>query len=318
MFKFNNTLDFAPRKNDLFIVGEILIDMISQEYCENFENDTYSKNFGGSPGNIAMNVKMLGLEPLFVAAVGDDGFGNYLIRRLKENGNNTKYINKVNYSTSLVVITKSKSSPNAIFYRNADYHIEYTEELKIELGKSKILHFSSWPISQKLSREAIEAMIEDAKKSNVLICFDPNFHPKIWEENHDGIKYIKQLISEVDIIKPSEDDAKRLFGEDKAENHIKKFLDLGAKFVIMTIGKDGAIVSNGEEIRYYESLADEVVDTTGAGDAFWSGFYAGLINGYTLEKALKIGFAVSALKLKSTGAIIKLPNIEQIQKTYNI
>ncbi len=69
----------------------------------------------------------------------------------------------------------------------------------------------------------------------------------IWEKNHNGLEYIKNIISKVDIIKPSEVDAERIFGCDTPENQVKKFIDLGAKLVIMTLGKDGAIVTNGDE-----------------------------------------------------------------------
>jgi len=74
---------------------------------------------------------------------------------------------------------------------------------------------------------------------------------------------LKKLISKVDIIKPSEIDAERILGSDTPENQIKKFIDLGAKLVIMTLGKDGAIVSNGVETITFETLAKEIVDTTG-------------------------------------------------------
>lgn len=129
---------------------------------------------------------------------------------------------------------------------------------------------------------------------------------------------MKSIISKVDIVKPSEDDAKRLFGEDLHENQIEKFLKLGAKLVIMTLGKDGAIVSNGTETISFPSLAKEVVDSTGAGDAFWSGFYAAVVKGYPIREALKLGFAVSAFKLKFSGSVVDLPKLEDLKRLYHI
>lgn len=318
MFSFNNVVKFENKRFDVFAIGELLVDMISDDYDADNSCNKYSRYFGGSPANITMNIKKLGGNPIISASVGNDRLGEFLINNLKKNNINTEFINKVNNSTSMVLVTKSKETPLPIFYRSADYNLEYNEDIGSILKNSKIVHFSCWPISQKKSRKVIEKVIEEARKNNVLIGFDPNYHEMIWEEGHDGIEYIKNLIGKLDIIKPSEVDAERIFGPDTPENHVDKFIQCGAKLVIMTLGKDGAIVSNGTETIKFKTLATEVVDTTGAGDAFWGGFYTALTSNYPLKEALNIGFATSAFKLKNVGAIAELPSIEELKTLYNI
>lgn len=318
MINFNDSLNFENKTIDVFTIGELLIDMISTDYDDNFNCNNYSKHFGGSPANITMNINRLGGNSTIAACVGKDGLGDFLVNHLKSNNVDTNYINRVNYSTSMVLVTKSKTTPVPIFYRGADYNLDYTDKLDSALKNCKIVHFSCWPISQAKSRSTIEKVIIEARKNNVLIGFDPNYHDMIWQHDHNGLEYIKNLISKVDIIKPSEVDAERIFGADTPGNQISKFINLGAKLVIMTLGKDGAIVSNGIETLTFKTLATEIVDTTGAGDAFWSGFYTGITKGYTIKTALELGFAVSAFKLKHVGAIAKLPNIEEIKNIYNI
>ncbi len=293
--------------------------MISDDYDDgNFSSSTYNKFFGGSPSNIAMNVKKLGANSLIASAVGEDGLGKFLINHLKNTNIDTSYIQQVDYATSMVLVTKSMTSPVPIFYREADYQLSYTSRLEKALKNSKIVHFSCWPISRMPVRNTIEKIIEEARKNNMLVCFDPNYHPMIWQKGEDGVEYVKSIISKVDIVKPSEDDAERLFGTDSYENQVEKFLKLGAKLVIMTLGKDGAIVSNGEEIVKFNTLASEVVDTTGAGDAFWSGFYTAIVKGYTIRESLTLGFAVSAYKLKYTGAVVDLLRLEEIKEIYSL
>ena len=318
MFNFNNVVKFENKRFDVFAIGELLVDMISDDYDADNSCNKYSRYFGGSPANITMNIKRLGGNPIISASVGNDRLGEFLINNLKKNNINTEFINKVNNSTSMVLVTKSKETPLPIFYRSADYNLEYNEDIGSILKNSKIVHFSCWPISQKKSRKVIEKVIEEARKNNVLIGFDPNYHEMIWEEGHDGIEYIKNLIGKLDIIKPSEVDAERIFGPDTPENHVDKFIQCGAKLVIMTLGKDGAIVSNGTETIKFKTLATEVEDTTGAGDAFWGGFYTALTSNYPLKEALNIGFATSAFKLKNVGAIAELPSIEELKTLYNI
>lgn len=318
MLKFDEKINFKERKNDVLTIGELLIDMISEDYNDNFECDTYNKFFGGSPANIAMNVKKLGINSLIASAVGKDGLGNFLIKCVEKSGMDTSYIQQVEYSTSMVLVTKSKSTPVPIFYRSADYYLSFTPKVEKAVKESKIVHFSCWPISKMPAREVIEKVIGVSRENNTLLCFDPNYHPMIWEKGESGVEYVKSIISKVDIVKPSEDDAERIFGKDKYESQIEKFLKLGAKLVIMTLGSKGAIVSNGIETIKFDTMASEVLDATGAGDAFWSGFYAACVKGYTIRQALKLGFAVSAYKLKYTGAVVNLPTLEQIKKIYNL
>jgi fructokinase len=312
MLELDNRILLQNRRNDILTVGELLIDMISAEYDENVECNTYHKFFGGSPSNIAMNVRKLGIHSLVASAVGMDGLGTFLINHIRNAGIDTSCVQRIDNSTSMVVITKSQSTPIPIFYRGADYHLSYTPSLEEALLNSKIVHFSCWPISMLPARQTIEKVIEKARENDILIGFDPNYHPMIWQRGEDGVEYVKSIIGKVDIIKPSEDDAERLFGKDTHEKQIEKFLDLGAKLVIMTLGKDGAIVSNGKEMFSFNTLATAVVDTTGAGDAFWSGFYAAVVKGYTIRQALNLGFAVCAYTLKYTGAVVDLPKLELI------
>lgn len=318
MIRLDDRIAFPAKSNDLLAIGELLIDMISADYDDKHGSSTYHKYFGGSPSNIAMNATKLGIRSLVSAAVGDDGFGKYLIDHLREAGINPEGVQMVDGSTSMVVVNKSKSTPIPIFYRDADYRLAYTPVLEKFIAQSKVVHFSCWPISREPVRQTIEQVLEMARKQGFLVGFDPNYHPMIWQKGEDGVSYVKSVIGKVDIVKPSEDDAERLFGKDTPENHVRRFVELGAKLVIMTLGKDGAIVSNGSETVRFGSLAKEVVDTTGAGDAFWSGFYAGLVKGHSVRNALTLGFAVSAYKLKFTGAVVDLPRLDELQKIYGL
>ena len=259
MFSFDNTLKFNNKEIDVFTIGELLVDMISNDYDDSFDCSQYTKHFGGSPANIAMNIKRLGGNSALSSAVGNDGLGDFLINHLKNNNIDTRYISKVDNSTSMVLVSKSKTTPVPIFYRGADYNLQYDDNIEYALKNCKI-----------------------------------------------------------DIIKPSEVDAERIFGCDTPKKQVKKFIDLGAKLVIMTLGKDGAIVTNGDETLTFKTYATEIVDTTGAGDAFWSGFYTGLTKSYSLKDSLNLGFATSAFKLKHVVAIANLPTIEEIKDIYNI
>ena len=307
LFSIGETIQLKTNPCDILTMGELLVDMISTKTQDGL---IYKQCFGGSVANIAMNVKRLGAVPTIAACVGNDSLGRFCIDHIESRGILTNLIQKTKEPTSMVLVNKTNGTPTPIFYRGADRELKYTQALTQAIKQAKILHFSCWPISQPTSRQAIEKALDLAKQNGLLIGFDPNYHPGIWEDNHDGKDYVKSIISKVDIIKPSEDDAIRLFGEASPHEHIQKFLELGAKLVIMTLGEKGAIVCDGKTTMKFETKATHVEDTTGAGDAFWAGFYMGILKKRTVESAVNFGSAVSAYKLKFVGAVADLPTFQ--------
>jgi len=321
LIDFDSKIPFENRENDILTVGELVIDMVYEEQVTLSQPCTYKQFFGGSAANVAINSKQLGIRAMVAAAVGKDNLGDYLLNYLAKACLDTSFIQRVDESTSMVILNKSQGTPTPIFYRMADYQLNYTQTLAQTVARSNVLHVSCWPISMEPARNTVEKMITLAKENHVLISFDPNFHSLIWnpkESKAESLAYIKTMIQKVDIIKPSEDDAERIFGKGKPERQIEKFLQLGARLVIMTLGKDGVIASNGSELLRFPTLATEVVNTTGAGDAFWSGFYAGIIKGYTIQDSITFGGMASAYKLKSISTVADLPKLERLMELYHI
>jgi fructokinase len=82
------------------------------------------------------------------------------------------------------------------------------------------------------------------------------------------------------------------------------------------MGKDGALVSDGKRIQHQKTVSQVVVDTTGAGDGFWSGVYCGLLNHQDIFTAAKWGSAVAAFRLRTIGSDLPLPSMEVIKSEF--
>lgn len=318
MYELNKNIDIENKEIDVLAIGELLVDMISEDY-NGLNSPRYSRYFGGSPGNLSINLSKIGNKSAIITNLGSDNLGKFLKETLE--------INKVNCdgvsidedsSTSMVLVGKSKDSPEFIAYRDSDKNIKLTDKLVDMAQKSKILHFTAWPISHNPSRSTVLELIKIGREYKAIIGFDPNYREILWEKGHDGRSFIEGLIANIDIIKPSEDDAKELFGKGTPIYYVDRFIELGARLVILTLGKDGLIVSNGKETVQIPSLAKDVVDTTGAGDAFWSGLYTGLLRSKTINDSIKLGNMVAAYKLKEVGALANLPKYEELEKLINI
>ncbi|MGC8545162.1 carbohydrate kinase family protein [Athalassotoga sp.] len=285
----------------VLIVGEMLIDMVSQEYVDDLGwADKFERHFGGSPANIAVNLSDLGVKATLVSRIGNDPMGKALVDNAKKRGLETKYIQTdPTKPTTFVIVSKSKLTPQFIPLRGADTSIEMPE-LSLFDGV-EFFHFSSWPISHRKSRKTILDMIEYAHEKNVKICFDPNYRKVLWENGGDGSRFVKKMLADVFLSKPSEDDAFHIFGSMDEMAYVKKFHAYGVKNVVLTLGKDGAVVSDGKRLKRFNSLARHVVDTTGAGDGFWSGMYYVLTNGGDIFEAAQFGSAVAAFRVERFG-----------------
>lgn len=294
------------KSHDIVLIGEILVDIISSKKGD-------IESYGGSPANITFNLSRMGFNPFLLATYGTDKYGELISNFIHKENLNPTFINRFNGRTSTVFINQSSGTPLPSFNRQADYHITLSEEAKQTIQSSKLLHFSYWMLTEDHSLKVINEAIDIARKNDVVIGFDPNYHKDIQPE-YDVSKMI-DIMKKVDIIKPSLDDSKRIFNKDLTPREfLQIYHDLGIPFVVLTMGADGVLVQYRNEIIELPSLATEVVDATGAGDALWSGLYAGLLKGLSLHETIKLGLLCSAHNLKHVGNSEGLPVIEDLLK----
>lgn len=301
--------------------GEVLIDFISKDYVDGLKNATsFDKFLGGSPSNIAVNISKQGFRSAIISKVGNDPFGNYILNELNKYKVDTSFIIQDNLvQTDLVYVLKSKTSPEFYPYRSASLNLEFLDSSIKKIADTNIFHFSSWAISSDINLKNTLKLLKSFKKSRTLVGFDPNYRKILWHTSLEIEDVLKLVLPYVDFIKPSLDDCYHIFEKNTLEEEfIKIFHDFGVKNVILTLGENGFIISTGTDKRHFESFAKDVVDTTGAGDAFWSGLYVGIINGLNIVNSSKLGNAFAAEKLKSVGAISEIKSYQTLLKEYNI
>lgn len=303
----------------VLFVGELLIDLITQEPFKNSEN--YVLKIGGSPGNIAKYLSMLGISTRIVSKLGNDPLGEKILASLENHNVDTSYIQIDNDAgTTIVFVQKTPNTPDFFVIRGADSLFELPSP-EVFNG-IKIMHLSCWPISHKDSFEKTLSLIEQAVQRNIEISFDPNCRDKLFDCRKISIERIKKVLSISSYSKPSLDDAAAIFGEinnekysieDKARYYIEQFRKIGVKNIALTAGKYGAYILSNESneskekniidnIKYIPSHARNVVDATGAGDGFWAGIYYGLLKGDTFLNSCELGSKIAAYILGFTGA----------------
>lgn len=295
---------------DIICIGEVLIDFIGHEVNTSINRTKdYHRFLGGSPTNVAVNAARLGLNTVLVATCGQDGLGDYVVRKLKSNKVNISCVRKAeNVPTSVIFVSKSTETPDFIPYREADCEIVESQLTDEMISNAKIFHTTCFALSKNPARTTI---LNRAKKANELglkLSIDLNFSERIWQNRDEAKQIIKAYLANDPLVKVSEDDCYRLFAEAKTEDYIfEYFHTLGATTVCLTKGKNGVVVSDKNLGLFFQNAIeiDEVKDTTGAGDAFWTGFLYAQIMNKDIESSISIAQKLASIKLQSVG---KLPD----------
>lgn len=305
----------------IVVIGELLVDMISTEYVDDLASaSSFSRHFAGSPGNLALNLADLKFNTHLLARVGDDPFGHAHIKYLSSRKVNTDFIQvDPEWCTSFVFISRSKGTPRFVPLRQADYRLMLPTNLGELLTGADFVHVTAWPFSREPARSTTIRIVEEARKMGISVCFDPNYRKKLWEGGHNGIRFIKEnVLNGMFLSKPSVDDVYHLLGETEPEQAIIGFHNYGVRNVVLSLGKDGAIVSDGTRTKHIPTKARFVIDTTGAGDGFWSGMYYALSQNLDIFTAVEFGSAIAAHRVESSAKNDPLPPIKEILYRYGL
>jgi sugar/nucleoside kinase (ribokinase family) len=99
----------------------------------------------------------------------------------------------------------------------------------------------------------------------------------------------------------------RLFGSgDTPEGYAGRFLDMGVREVVLTMGQGGVLHADSAGTSYYANKQVEVVDVTGAGDSFWAGLLLAKLEGYTTGEAIRVAQAVAEIKVQQVGPLSEM------------
>ncbi|MFE3869910.1 carbohydrate kinase family protein [Flavobacterium sp. ZS1P70] len=293
---------------DIICAGEVLIDFIGHEVNTSINRTKdYHRFLGGSPTNVAVNASRLGLKSALIATCGQDGLGEYIVRKLKENNVSTTQVKKLEgVPTSIILVSKSSGTPDFIPYREADYQIEQNQITDELLESAKIFHTTCFALSKDPARTTILEGAKRAKKLGLLTSIDINFSERIWPDREEAKVVLKEYLSTNPLVKLSEDDCYRLFAESKTEDFIfEYFHGLGASTICLTKGKDGVVLSNSDFGMFHQKALpiEDIKDTTGAGDAFWTGFLYAQLENKNLEESITIAQKLAVLKLQNVGRL---------------
>jgi len=289
---------------DLLTVGEAVVDLIAETPGDHLHQvELFRRYQGGSPANVAVNFAKLGGTAAVVAKVGIGAFGTFIKSELKAAGVNTNYLlmdHRVH--TTVVFVARTSGTPDFEALRAGDAQLEAGDIPAEAIRRSRVVHSSAFALSQRPERDAVQRAFTLATEQGKLTSLDPNYSPIVWPQRDEALNVIEELLAHTTFTKPSLDDCHRLFNDDvDPDVYVDRFHEMGANTVVLTMGADGALASNGVRKFHVPTRPVEVVDVTGAGDSFWGGFLVAVLDGNDLERSVRFAREVVERKLTTVG-----------------
>ncbi|WP_047247059.1 carbohydrate kinase family protein [Maribacter thermophilus] len=310
----------------VFCIGELLIDFVAENQGKNLsEAKEFTKKAGGAPANVACAISKLNGKSAFLGCVGNDPFGAFLLTILKnENVDISSAQLSDTFTTLAFVSIDEDGERDFVFSRGADKKLKYDPALKKEFHNN-IVHFGA--ATAMLGGELEEAYgryLFDALTQNSFISFDPNYRMDLWKNKEElFIKKCTPFIEKSHLCKFSLEEAQLLSNKENLEEACKVFHEMGVPIIVVTLGKEGTLLSTPKFSKTIESIQVNPVDTTGAGDAFIGCLLKQFSMHDNLDKVLEdesqltqmIALANKAGAITTTnfGAIESLPTPEQLE-----
>ncbi len=296
------------------VFGSINLDLVVEvahlpSKGETVIGDRFFAAAGGKGANQAVAIAKLGTKVSLVGQVGDDSFGQTLIKGLQTAGVNTEGItvNPHTYSGIASIVVDQEGSNTIACAAGANNLVREAEleQFKKILPQAKIALLElGIPIATVLNAA------REAKAHDCLLILDPAPVTANLPE---------ELFSLVDIITPNEIEASQLVGFTvdgvTTARQAASFLhQMGVKNVIITLGSQGSLYSDAQESFWIKPIPVTVVDTVAAGDAFNGALAAALASGKTIKEALQWATVAGALAVTKTGAQSSLPDQDSFQQ----
>jgi sugar/nucleoside kinase (ribokinase family) len=299
---------------DIVVFGDLMIEILTRiselpKWGQDEKVEQLRVSPGGSAANTAAIAAKLGLSVMFIGQIGNDAFAPFLLEDLQQHGVNIQHVISEKGPTSLVVtMVDPKGERTFLSFRGNASKNTYGALPNLTLSEAGIVHISGYTFQTPPTRQTALELIEVARRSGFSLSIDPSF-----QFSCDVLRKYPHILKGLDYFFPNDVEAREITGQSNPVHAIEELHAYGIKNVILKLGEKGTIVSNQHDrINVPAYKHAEVVDTTGAGDAFAAGFLLATRSGFSLEEAAKTGNAVASIIISTLGAHTAAPTILEL------
>jgi ribokinase len=294
-------LAIGAATQDVFLIGKVLTakrDVRDNSYVEQFplgdklNLDEVFFETGGGASNAAVTFARLGLKSSFMGKIGQDPAGAEVLRVFKKEGVDAErvvYDEKLSTGYSSILLAPN-GERTILTYRGASHNLK-ANDFHIKNLRADWFYISSLAGNMDL----LARLIKHAKQHGIKVAFNPG------RDELGQLKKLRKLLPDIEILIGNYEEMRLIFGGESAEEVLSRSFGACA-YVVMSDGPNGTYVTDSDKLYYagqYQKV--KVVDRTGAGDAFGSGFVAAIAQGLSLEHAVTQGSANATSVIQKIG-----------------
>ena len=265
---------------------------------------------GGKGANQAVAAARLGGNVTFVGRLGSDGFGDSLLMQLESNGIDVSHVGRsTDAASGVALIGVDATGQNSIIVAPGANGLLTIGD--IEASRDAIVAATVLVAQLEIPEEVVFHAIRIATDAGVCTILNP-------APFASGRSLPADVLACVDVLVPNEHEAAAMLGikptaEPDFDEMARQLLNLGARSVVITIGKEGAIVADHDGVSHVAAPTVTSVDSTAAGDCFAGGLAVGLSEGQTLLQAVRFASAAASISVTRLGAQPSLPYRSEVR-----
>jgi ribokinase len=275
-------------------LGAVLMDQVAEvERFPKEDDEVFVPKLhcmpGGSAANTTVLCSRLGIETGFIGKIGDDQNGQSLLDDFEKEKVNSDGVSKSDLPTGTVFVAVKKDGQRMMFAHSGAANDLHEQDIDLE-------YLQSFDHLHMADLENIDILKYTAKQFKGTVSL--NAGALIAEKANEAL----ELIENVNILICSEEEAEKISGTEGIENCLRTLHKVGPRIVVITRGARDTKGFDGKEIQTAQAFKVQVVDTTGAGDAFCAGFLVNYLETKDLQDSMLFGNAVASSVIQKRGA----------------
>jgi 2-dehydro-3-deoxygluconokinase len=282
----------------------------------------YDIAYGGDTFNTAVYLSRLGVPVDYVTALGDDAFSDGILSLCRKEGIGTDLITRLpERLPGLYIIKTDDEGERRFFYwlREAPardlFELSSGPSVAGSLRQYDLVYLSGITLSlySERGRAILFSGLDEARADATRVAFDSNYRPVNWPSASVAKAAFSALTSRVDIVLPTLDDEKKLYGETDSPSCAQRYLKASVNEVVVKDGNHGCFIAGpeGTQMVGVERVI-EPVDTTAAGDSFNAGYLAARLFGARPDVSARAGHRIAATVIQHPGAIIPVHEMPEM------